>query len=381
MLAAEILDHFRRRRDATLAELVELVAIETPSGDAAAVARFVARCRPALEAAGMRVESHDGPNGPAVFAERAGEDPAIVLVAHSDTVWPLGTVVRRPPEVRDGRLFGPGVFDMKGGLELILAVVRFLAEERVALRRRLQVFVSSDEEIGSVSSHRLMDRLLSPASTAIVPEPPCPDGALKIRRKGVGIYRVRVTGREAHAGVEPERGISAVDEIARLVLEVHGWSDRERGVSLNVGAISGGTASNVVAGAARADLDLRFDDTADGADFDARIRALRPAHPEARLEVEGGIIFPPLVPTAKSRELAELTSSLARELGLEVGIGSSGGGSDGSYLASRGLAVIDGVGIDGAGAHAVDEHIVVDRIAPRAALLASLVLALDELSG
>ena len=375
----DTLRHFESKRDDMLAELSELVAMETPSHDVEAISAFVARYRMALESAGLACAEHPTPHGPCLTGELPGEDPAIVLVGHSDTVWPHGTLDDRPPTLRDGKLFGPGVFDMKGGLSLILAVVRFLAEHGVQLRRRLQVFLAVDEETGSISSHPLMDRLLTTDATALVPEPPCPDGSVKIERKGVGIYTIRVEGREAHAGVEPEKGISAIDQMSRLVLELHGWSDPSRGISLNVGRIDGGTASNVVAGEATGVLDVRFERPDDGEDLHERIAALRPTHPDASIDIDGGVLFPPLVPTPKSRELAAMTCNIASELGVDFGVGSSGGGSDGSYLASRGLTVIDGLGIDGSGAHATYEHIVAERIAFRAALMTRVVLALDEI--
>jgi len=377
----DLLLHFESRYDDMLAELGELVAIETPSHDAGAISRFVGRYRTALEDVGLACLEHPTPHGPCLSAELPGEDPAVVLVGHSDTVWPLGAVADRPPTLRDGKLLGPGVYDMKGGLVLILAALRFLAEHRVELRRRLVVFLACDEEKGGVSSHPLMDQLLATDATVLVPEPPCPDGSVKIERKGVGIYTICIGGREAHAGVEPQKGVSAIEEMSRLVLDLHAWNDPSRGISLNVGRVDGGTASNVVAGEASCDLDVRFARPEDGEDLHRRVLALRPSHPEAAIDIDGGVLFPPLVPTAKSRELASMACDLALELGVEIGSGSSGGGSDGSYLASRGLTVIDGLGIDGAGAHATSEHIVADRIAFRAALMTGLVLALDERRG
>jgi glutamate carboxypeptidase len=379
--ARKVLQNFVARREAMLAELEQLVELETPSGDAEALARFSARYSEALAACGFECTEHPGAHGPNLFAERSGDGPAIVLVGHADTVWPRGTVEERRPLVRGGKLYGPGAYDMKAGLTLILALARFLAEERWPLRRRLAVLVAADEERGSETAHPLMDALLPRDAAVLVVEPPCPDGSLKIQRKGVGIYSVRVSGREAHAGVEPERGASAIDELARLVLELHGWTDATRGVRVNVGTISGGTATNVIPGSARCGVDVRFDSPADGEDLDRKIRSLRARHPETRVEVSGGVRFPPLVPTPRSLALCEIARGAARSIDLEIGLGRSGGGSDGSYLAARGLAVVDGLGVEGGGAHAADEHIVVERLAPRAALLALTVLALDRVAG
>ena len=199
-----------------LAELREFVERETPSRDAASIEGFVLDYSRRLEEAGLSCRQFPGARGPQLLAELPGEDPSIVLVGHCDTVWPAGAVSERPPQVRDGRLYGPGVYDMKAGLCIVLAAVRFLQESGAGPRRRLQVFIAADEESGGDTAHPCMDEVLAPGSTVFVVEPPCPDGSVKVQRKGVGIYELKITGREAHAGVEPERGISAVDELARL---------------------------------------------------------------------------------------------------------------------------------------------------------------------
>lgn len=373
-----ILDYFRERGDSLLAELRSFVELESPSRDPGRIESFVDAYASLLDEAGLSCRRFPGEWGPQLLGELPGEDPPIVLVGHCDTVWPVGAVAERPVEMREGKLFGPGAYDMKAGLCIALGVVRFLADTGHQPRRRLQLFVAADEESGGTTGHPCMDEVLSPGSTAFVVEPPCPDGSVKVRRKGVGIYELRITGREAHAGVEPERGVSAVDELARLVLEIHGWNDPARGIQLNVGTISGGTAGNVIAGSASASVDLRFDNPADGEEFDRRLRALEPANPDATLEVDGDLCFPPLVPTAETLRLGEKACSIASELGLEISIGSSGGGSDGSYLSSKGFFVLDGMGVEGGGAHALDEHVVVESLAERAALLTAMVLAVDE---
>jgi glutamate carboxypeptidase len=375
---AEILAVFQACSELWIEELRQLVAFDTPSGDAERLRAFVRHYRRLLEAGGLECRELDGPAGPHLFAERGGEGPALVLVGHSDTVWPAGEVERRPPRLGEGRLWGPGVYDMKSGLCLIAAALGFVRQAGAPLRRRLEVFVSADEEVGGVTAHPHMDAVLERGNTAIVLEPPCPDGSLKLRRKGVGLYRVRVEGRESHAGAAPGRGVSAVSELVRLIAMLESWADPERGVQVNIGTVGGGTATNVVAGSAWCGIDLRFDRVEDGEEFERRLRALEPRHSEARLSVEGGLIFPPLEPTPESIALSRLAIRLAGELGLEFGAGSSGGGSDGSFLASRGLHVLDGLGLDGDGAHSLDEHVVVERFAPRAALLASLVLELDS---
>ena len=373
-----IRDYFTARSDAMLAELREFVERETPSRDAASIEGFIQDYSSRLEEAGLSCRQFAGPWGPQLLAELPGEEPPVVLLGHCDTVWPAGAVSERPPREEEGRLYGPGVYDMKAGLCIVLATARFLQESGAARRRKLQIFIAADEESGGDTGHPCMDEVLAPGSTVFVVEPPCPDGSVKVQRKGVGIYELKITGREAHAGVEPERGISAVDELARLVLEIHGWNEPDRGIQLNVGTVGGGTAGNVVAGSAVAGVDLRFDDPADGEEMDRKLRELCPVNPGAAIEVSGGLCFPPLVPTPETMRLGERACRLAGELGLEISTGSSGGGSDGSYLSSKGFFVLDGMGVEGGGAHAVDEHIVIESLPVRAALLAGMVLAVDS---
>ncbi|MBI4606388.1 MAG: M20/M25/M40 family metallo-hydrolase, partial [Planctomycetes bacterium] len=239
------------------------------------------------------------------------------------------------------------------------------------------VFVSADEEVGSPTAHPPMERLVPRGATALVLEPPLEDGSLKVRRKGVGMYRLEVEGAEAHAGLDPERGASAVAEVARRVLEVLSWADPARGITVNIGRIEGGIATNVVAGRAAAGIDMRFDELPAGEEIHRRLLELRPQDLRTRIAVTGGIIFPPLVPDAATERLAAIAQRVGRELGLELGLGKSGGGSDGCHLASRGVQVLDGLGVEGGGAHSPGEHVLIERLPVRAALLASLVLALD----
>jgi glutamate carboxypeptidase len=266
---------------------------------------------------------------------------------------------------------------MRAGLTAMVFALEYLNESGRSLSRRLQVFLSADEEVGSVTAHPHMEALFPPGAAALVLEPPCPDGALKAWRKGVGMYDLQVTGRESHAGNEPEAGVNAIVELARQVLAITAWSDPSRGVTLNVGEAQGGVATNMVAGSATAGIDLRFETPEDGESMDRRLKSLEPVDPRAGIAVTGGIIFPPLAPDERSRRLQDVAIGAARELGFDLGRGKSGGGSDGSYLASRGLAVIDGLGVEGGGAHARDEHIVIERLPWRAAFLHRLILALD----
>ncbi len=372
------LNYFRASERHMLEALDALVSIDSPSGDIDGITSFVRKYSDLLHSAGIRLMELPGPGGPHLLGEGifgGSSGPPIVLVGHSDTVWPRGEAARRPPTRSEGRLYGPGACDMRAGLVIAAFALRCLRESRATLCRPVQIFLSADEEVGSLTAHPHMERLFSPDTTALVLEPPLEDGSLKIARKGVGMYRLTAQGIEAHAGLEPEKGASAITEIVHQILEVLSWADPARGITLNIGQIRGGFATNVVAGHAEAGLDVRFDTLADGKAIHARLQELRPLKDRTRLRIEGGIIFPPLVPDDRSYRLAGTAMGIARELGLEISTGKAGGGSDGSFLASRGVCVLDGVGVDGAGAHTPQEHIRIDRLALRAALLTLLVLA------
>ena len=383
--AESILEWFVGEEITMLALLKRLVALEAPSADVEGIGAFVSAYRTELERWGATATEIPGPNGPHLYAElpASGSErgPPIALVGHADTVWPRGELQRRPMRIDRGRLYGPGVFDMRAGLSLIVFLLRFLHERGVRLDRRLQVFVAADEELGSITAHEHMQLLLSREAIGLVVEPPLPDGSLKAQRKGVGLYTLRVHGREAHAGVEPERGVSAIVELMQSSLEIHSWAKAIEGLTVNLGQVRGGTATNVVPGTASVGIDVRFDRLEDGERFDRRLRELAPRHSEARFELEGGIIFPPLVPDARARRLGELARAAARSIGLEIDAGKTGGGSDASFLASFGMAVLDGLGVDGGGAHALDEHIVIERLPVRGAILTRLVLELATGAG
>ncbi len=374
-----ILEYFHACSGELLSLLKELVSYDAPTGHGDLVAAFVRHYRGLLEDAGVHSDEIPGPAGPHLFAERrpkAETRPPIVLVGHSDTVWPVGEVERRPARVEDGRLYAPGVYDMRAGLCLVVGALRYLRDAGVDLPCRVQVFVAADEEEGSFTAHLHMERLLSREAIALVPEPPGTDGSIKGERKGVGLYDVKIEGREAHAGVEPEKGASAIHEMARKILEIESYADPSKGVTVNVGQAAGGTATNVVAGRASLGVDLRFDHQTDGEALNRRLLALRADDPRVSLKVTGGIIFPPLEATPRNRALSKRAVSVAKAMGLEIGVGKSGGGSDGSFLSARGLGVVDGLGVEGGGAHALDEHVRIDRIAVRAAYLTGLILEL-----
>ncbi len=363
-----------------LERLRSYVEHETPTGDAAradALARLLAAD---LQGAGASVVLHPEPGfGHHVRADLDGAEPTlrpVVLLGHLDTVHPVGTLAERPFRVEGERVEGPGTFDMKAGLAVIVEALSRLAAAGRRPRRRVMVLVSCDEEVGSAASRQWLEREAAGAAAALVFEPSLPGGAAKTARRGVATFRLRVHGRAAHAGVDPERGVSAIAELAGQIPAVLSIAAPEIGTTVNVGTIRGGTASNVVAAAAEAEVDVRFADTAEAERVESALRALRPALPGTTLEIETLGSRPPLERTAGVVALYERARAAARDAGLDLGEGATGGGSDGSYLASIGIPTLDGLGPQGGGAHAVDEHVLVDDLPRRVALLLRL---LEEL--
>ncbi len=378
----ETLEFFEARKKDLLECVIDLVRRDTPTGDVDASRAFVSHYRALLERLGLSCREYESEIGVHLAADRYPEGghradasaPDVALVLHSDTVWPMGETSRRPPVLRDGLLFGPGVCDMKASLAQAIFVLRFLEETGRGRDLHVRVFVSADEEHGSVVARRFLEREVPSETTAFVLEPPLPDGALKTARKGVGIYSIEIRGRASHAGTDPHGGISAIDEFTAQAQVLQRLRDPSRGITVNIGTVAGGTASNVIPERVLAAIDVRFGDPADGERIDGILRALERHDPRTEITVGGGIVFPPMEPTGASLDEARRYVDVAREFGVDVGTGKSGGGSDGSFLASRGVVTLDGLGIDGGGAHALDEHIVVDRLPLRTALLAELLL-------
>jgi len=339
--------------------LRELVELESPSGDTAAVRDRTAR---ELEELGAEV-SLDGEN---VRADFAGAGRPLLLLGHFDTVWPRGTLAALPWRVEDGLAYGPGAYDMKGGL-----VVLFEAIRRARAARALRVVLTADEEIGSPTGRDAIERAADGAAAALVCEPPTERGDLKTARSGLGRFRLVVTGRPAHAA-EREHGASAIEELARLTLRLHALTDPARGVLLNVGVVAGGTRENVVAAEATAWLDVRVPTHAERDRIDAFLRSLEPQTPGTSIALEGRWTRPPLERSEGGAVLFERARAHGRELGLDLHEASSLGGSDGNLAAAFGLPVLDGLGAEGRGAHAEDEHVVLESLPVRAELLARL---------
>ncbi|MGH2583455.1 MAG: M20 family metallopeptidase, partial [Dehalococcoidia bacterium] len=284
-------------------------------------------------------------------------------------VWPLGSLAENPFRVEDGIARGPGVFDMKGGIVCLLEALRALEGQP---RRPLWVLFNSDEETGSRSSRGLIEDLARSCAHALVFESPLAGGALKTARKGTGRYTIRVEGRAAHAGVEPEKGISAIEEAARLVLAAHALNAPAEGTTLNVGVLRGGTRANVVAAQAEMEVDVRVARADEAARVDEVLRRLSPSLPGAVIRTEGGLNRPPMERIPATAALFERAQGVAASLGFTLDEGATGGGSDGNFTAALGLGTLDGLGPEGAGAHAANEQVVVDSMPRRAAFIAGL---------
>jgi glutamate carboxypeptidase len=377
--AQKILAHLRKRREEMGGLTRDLALLESPSLDPAAQEPVFARLAAELEAAGFRTRRFAGRRtGGQLWAVprfRRRNRPAQLVLGHCDTVWPAGTLERMPVEMRDGRLAGPGTFDMKGGLVQGIFALRALRELRVEPPLTPVVFVNSDEEIGSAESLGRIHLLARHVRRVFVLEPPLgPEGRLKTRRKGSLRFSIRVRGRAAHSGLDPEKGASAIRELAHVIQTLYGLADPERGITVNVGVVQGGLRANVVAPEARAEFDVRVLTWEDAFRLEREIRGLAPITPGTSLEVLGGIDRPPLEATPGNRVLWEAARRSAERLGFELGEGTAGGASDGS-LTSRIVPTLDGLGAVGDGAHAAHEHVVLDRMPERAALLALLLLS------
>jgi glutamate carboxypeptidase len=349
---------------------------ETPSFDAEALTRLATMVENDLLACGASVDRYDAPGaGRNLLARLPGSDPSarpILAMAHIDTVHPVGTLARRPFRVEDGRAYGPGIYDMKSGLAVVIEGLAWMREQGRQPRRPVHLLVTCDEEVGSHSSCGLIVEESRAAEAVLVPEPSLPDGGVKTSRKGVATYRITGRGRAAHAGIDGHMAVSASAELIRALCFALDLADHSRGTTINVGILHGGTASNVVTAEAFAVVDVRLAEPAEEKRVHAALMGLRPRHPDAGLEVEQSEIRAPLVRTEDVVRLYAHARNLAGGFDVDLAEGGSGGGSDGSIAAGVGAAVLDGLGPRGGGAHAVDEHVVIADLPFRLALMTRL---------
>lgn len=363
-----------------LDDLAAFVGLETPSTDRALLEAGLAWLDDLLEArlgapaASRTVEG--GEHGDVRLVDYAGRGCAdaarpVLLMCHYDTVWPAGTLAGWPFRVDGDRATGPGVFDMKAGLVQAVWALRALDAAGLA-RPPVRLLLNGDEELGSPFSRPVIEREARAAACALVFEASA-GGALKTERKGVGVFGVEISGVEAHSGLDPEKGASAVDELARAVLALHGLTDREAGTSVNVGTVTGGTRANVVAGWARAVVDIRVRTSQEAARVEAALAALRPRDPRVRLRVTGGWNRPVMERGPETARLFGIARDLAAEIGVELRECSVGGASDGNFAAATGTPVLDGFGAVGDGAHSRREHVSVEGMIERTTLAAGLI--------
>ncbi|AMV40533.1 M20 family metallopeptidase [Planctomyces sp. SH-PL62] len=365
------------RLETYIAELKSLVEHESPSRDKGRLDLLAGAIADRWEGLGGNVEriANDAGGDHLVgrFFEAAPGPPALV-VGHFDTVWPVGTLARLPLRRDGGRLFGPGVYDMKTSLILVAGVLEAFAALGLRPARPITVLFTSDEEVGSKTSRTRIEALARESAHALILEPPLADGSLKTARKGVGRFTLTVEGKAAHAGVAPELGASAIVELAHQVLKVAALNDPAAGTTLNVGLIEGGTTPNVVPARASAEIDARAVTIAGAEAVEKALLGLSAVTPGTRVTVEGGFNRPPMERSPAVAELFAKARRVGEGLGLALTEGSTGGGSDGNFTAAVGTPTLDGLGAAGGGAHADDEHIEIGSIPERAALLAALLL-------
>ncbi|HEX4946545.1 MAG TPA: M20 family metallopeptidase [Blastocatellia bacterium] len=376
-----LLDYFVQRQGAILALARELVEQESTSREETRlnqIAQFVAA---RLQSLVSELQLFPSPGYGSHLCARfhfghTSDTPHVLVIGHLDTVWPVGTLARLPfHTTAEGTAHGPGIFDMKAGIAVVMNALEAIATQGLSTRHPVTLLLTCDEEIGSKTSRALVEAEARRAVAAFVLEPPIPGGIVKTGRKGIGGFTLKVKGRAAHAGLDPSQGINAIVELAHQTLRLAALNDYERGITVNVGVAQGGTTSNVVPAEASARIDFRYWKDEEGAQVEEIIRTLQPVLPGAQLELSGGINRPPMERSEKNLALYELAKRCAAEFDIDLREGTVGGGSDGNFTAALGVPTLDGLGVDGAGAHAEHEHIILADIPRRAALLTRLICA------
>jgi glutamate carboxypeptidase len=368
------LAYFKDRCDEIVSTIRELVEIESPSDNKAAADRMAEFIAGRFSESGGEIRFHRAPHfGNHLQVDFGGKSAkSILLLGHYDTVYPLGTLAAMPCRVASNKLTGPGVLDMKSGIALMLHAVAALRDWHTL--RPVTVLLVSDEEVGSESSRRITEALAKRAAAVLVLEPSYGrQGALKTARKGVGDYTVGVTGKASHAGLDFRKGVNAIRELARQIEKISNLTDLKKGLTVNVGIVSGGSRTNVVPAEASAQVDVRIARMKDASGIDKKMRSLRPFNRKCKIEISGGINRPPMERTAGVAALYAQARDIARELGWKLGEAAVGGGSDGNFTAGLGIPTLDGLGGVGDGAHASHEHILISELPRRAALITALI--------
>jgi glutamate carboxypeptidase len=384
------LAYFNESCDEIVSTIRDLVEIESPSDNKAAVDRVAEAVAQKFSGLGGEVRVHPAKDFgnhlqidfdfPAKSGGKSAAKP-VLLLGHYDTVYPLGTLATMPCRAVDNKLTGPGVLDMKSGIALMLHALAALQDWHKehwhgGLPRPVTVLLVSDEEVGSDSSRAITESLAKKAAAVLVLEPSYGfQGAVKTARKGVGEYLVKVSGKASHAGLDFQKGVNAILELARQIEKISSFTDLKKGLTVNVGIVSGGSRTNVVPAEAAAQIDVRIARMKDAAGIDKKMRSLRPFNHKCKIEITGGINRPPMERTAGVAALYAQAAAIARELGWKLGEAAVGGGSDGNFTAALGIPTLDGLGGVGDGAHATPEHILISELPRRAALIAGLIEA------
>ena len=377
-----LLSFAQARQKALIATLRSFVECESPSDEPVAVNRFVELVADTVAGHAKVRTLHGGRFGRILICEMSlpgrRKSGQILALGHSDTVWPMGTLRTMPFRNADGRLWGPGVLDMKAGIAFFLTAAEALRELDVPVASKVLLQLNPDEEVGSEASREITEKNARQSKAVLVLEPGTGlKGKLKTARKGVGDFTLKVTGRASHAGVDFQAGASAVLELARQINHIASFTRLDKGITVNPGVMRGGTRSNVVAAEATAEIDIRVLKLRDAPALESRFRRLKPFDKRCTLEVTGGLNRPPMERSAGIVRLFRLAQQLGREIGVELEESLTGGGSDGNFTAALGVPTLDGLGAVGEGAHAVNESILIDRIADRTALLAKLIAAIE----
>lgn len=374
-------DYLSERQDEILSKIRSIVEIESPSRDvdgSRAVVFFLEEEAKKISSVSSieRVESKDYGEHLIIraFSDKKKEDGAILLLGHTDTVHPRGTLATRPYRVEGNKIHAPGIFDMKANGVLALEVLRGLVELELTPSREIVFLLSCDEEIGSPTGRELVEREARNAKACLVLEPSASGGRVKTGRKGTGMFTMKAHGIPSHAGLDYEKGASAILELSKQIAPLHALTNLELGTTVNVGVFQGGTTSNVVAEHAYAEIDFRFTSMEEATRIETSVRATIPFDERVKLEIEGGINRPPLERTERVISLYEKAKAIGSSFNYEIGEAQVGGGSDGNFVAALGIPVLDGLGIEGDGAHAVHEHIVYTDIPNRGALVAGMIL-------
>ncbi len=376
MTPGETLEYFEGRRDVIIGQIREIVEIESPSHDAERSREVVDWIENAARATGLElaIERHateaDGDH--LIIRAFPGNGKPVLLLGHTDTVHPVGTKAKNPTRIEGDRFYGCGTFDMKANIVLMLEALRYFKTSGTQPSRPVNILLSCDEEVGSYTGREYVEREAKLAEHCLVFEPSAA-GSVKTGRKGTGMYVVRAHGVPAHAGLDPEKGASAILELSRQIERLHAMNFPDAGTTVNVCTASGGTTTNVIPEHAECTVDVRFSSMAEAERIDAAIKALTPVDERVSLEVTGGINRPPMERTDAVVALFEKARETAASFGYELGETQVGGASDGNFVAALGIPVLDGLGIAGDGAHTLHEHILVSDIAKRATLVTLMI--------